>query len=91
MINLSISETVGNIFKTICDGIAWVINSILSLLPDNPFDNISVPSDVTDILHYLNYFLPVKAIIVVLGAWLGAIVAIMLYKLVVSFFKLIGG
>lgn len=91
MINLSIGETVGNIFKTICDGIAYVINLILSILPDNPFDNISVPSDVTDVLQHLNYFLPVKAIIVVLGAWLGALVILMIYKLVFAFFKLIGG
>lgn len=91
MINLSISETVGNVFKTICDGIAYVINLILSILPDNPFDNISVPSDVTDVLQYLNYFIPVKAIIVVLAAWLGALVVLMIYKLVFAFFKLIGG
>ena len=73
---LTIKDTVANIFYSICQGISYVINYIFSYLPENPFNDISVPSEVASVLGHLNYFLPIKQFIVVLGLWLGAMILI---------------
>lgn len=90
-ITLSIRDTVSNIFYSICEGISSLIQYIYSFLPDNPFSDISVPAEVSNTLGHLNYFLPIKAGIVIISAWLVALIGIALYKLIFSFFKLIGG
>ena len=90
MMLLSIKETVSGLFYSICEGISWVIGSIIDLLPSNPFSDITVPPEVSNTLGYLNYFLPIKAAIIVIALWLGAIAAILIYKLLYSFFKLVG-
>lgn len=91
IINLNIGDIVSNIFYSICSGISSIIQYIFSLLPNNPFSNISVPTEIANTLGYLNYFLPIKQSVVIIAAWLFALVGICLYKLIFSFFKLIGG
>lgn len=91
MILLSINDTVSNVIYAICEGIASVISYLFSFLPDNPFSDFSAPSEVTEVLGYVNWFLPVKQIIVVIGLWLSAIIVIIISKLVLNFFQVIKG
>lgn len=91
LITLSIKDTLSRIWYSLCEGIASLIQYIYSFLPDNPFDSISIPAEVSNILGYLNYFLPIKQFIVIIAAWLVALIGIVVYKLIFSFFKLIGG
>ncbi len=91
-VTMSFKNIVSDIFYRICEGISSVISTVLGILPDNPFSDFTVvPSEVSKILGYVNYFLPIKQSIVVIIAWLGALIIIAVYKLVVGFFKLVGG
>lgn len=87
----AIGDAVINVWYSICEGISSLIQHIYSFLPDNPFPDIAVDSQVVEVLHYMNYFLPVKQFIFVMVAWLVAIIGIIAYKLIFAFFKLIGG
>lgn len=91
MITLTIKDTVSNVIYAICEGIASVISYLFSFLPDNPFSDFSVPSEVSEVLGYVNWFLPVKQIILVIGLWLSAIIVIIISKLVLNFFQVIKG
>lgn len=65
-------------------------HKILSLLPHSPFrsfiDNFQSPQ----YLGWLNWFFPVKQIIVILGLWLSAIALFYLYSVIMRWVKLIG-
>lgn len=91
MITLSIKQTIAEGFYSICEGISRLITWLFNLLPDNPFENISVPAEVSNTLGHLNHFLPIKAFIVVIGGWLLCIIAMMIYRVILGFFKLVGG
>lgn len=57
-------------------GIDWLkgmIAAVVGLLPDSPFA-IEIPDYVTDIMGYLNYFVPIGSMIKVLTAWTAAII-----------------
>ena len=51
----------------------------------------SVPEEVANILGYVNYYLPVKQFIVIISGWLLCLIALMIYRLLAGFFRLVGG
>lgn len=58
--------------KIFLQAIEWA----LSILPDSPFlflDTISVDNIIYEYIQYINWFVPVNAIVAVLGAWTSAI------------------
>ncbi len=50
-----------------------VLNAILFFLPSSPFADIEIPLEVKRILGYVNYFVPVRAMLGIAGGWLTAI------------------
>lgn len=67
-------------------------DAIISLLPLSPFakfirefENIN-----PEWLGWLNWFIPVKAILTVTAAWLGAVAMFYLYSVIMRWVKLIG-
>ena len=51
--------------------ISWVkgiIAGIIDLLPDSPFQ-IDIHDYVTDIIGYVNYFIPIGSMVKILTAW----------------------
>jgi hypothetical protein len=65
-----------NIINTIIDGLVAAVNAILSILPDSPF---AAPIEMisatvgSEILGYVNYFIPISEMVAILFTWLGAI------------------
>lgn len=55
--------------------LSWLksmIAAAIDLLPDSPFQ-IDIPDYVTDIIGYVNYFVPIGSMIKILTAWTSAI------------------
>lgn len=76
------------ILQGILNFIAWVVNSVISLLPQSPFLNVS-SGVIDDWLGYVNYFVPVGQIMAVFTLWLSAITMWYLYRWVFRFVKYI--
>lgn len=62
-----------NIWNWIVDVVNNIVSAVLVLLPDSPFANIEIPEEVTQILGYVNYFVPIGAMLAIAAAWLSAI------------------
>lgn len=66
-----------------------VLNAILVFLPNSPFADIEIPSEVKQILGYVNYFVPVRAMLAIAGSWLTAIGIYYLYQTILRRVKAI--
>lgn len=79
--------------KNFWNGIADIVNNILSvimiLLPDSPFANVTIPDEVKQILGYVNYFVPIGAMLTIGTGWLTAIVIYYLYQTTLRWVKTI--
>jgi len=64
---------------------------VISCFPDDPFtDFLDTFSDLP-FLSYLNWFLPVKDILIVFAVWLGAVGSYYAYSFIARHIKIIGG
>lgn len=61
------------IWNWIVDVVNDIISAVMFILPDSPFANIEIPEEVTQILGYVNYFVPIGAMLAIAAAWLSAI------------------
>ena len=81
------------ILTGIWNGITDVVNDIAAavvyLLPDSPFKNVDIPQEVIDILGYVNYFVPVAAMLSIGASWLGAIGVYYLYQTILRWARTI--
>lgn len=59
-----------------------ILNAILFLLPDSPFADIEIPAEVKKILGYVNYFVPIRAMLIIAESWISAIGVYYLYQLI---------
>lgn len=79
--------------KSIWNGITDILNDILAaimvLLPDSPFANIDIPTEVKEILGYVNYFVPITAMLAIGTGWLTAIGIYYLYQTILRWAKTI--
>lgn len=74
-----------NLFKSIMD-------VIISVLPTSPFKGVikgMESEEVQQVLSYLNWFVPIKDIVVVLTGWLTAIGLYYIYVIVLRWIKAI--
>lgn len=73
-------------FKELWNGLAKLGDTILSgimfLLPDSPFSNLEIPQEVRNIFGYVNYFVPVRAMLLIGSSWLSAIGIYYIYQAV---------
>lgn len=64
-------------FKELWNGLMDVtndiLNAILFMLPSSPFANVEIPQEVYQILGYVNYFIPIRAMLAIGSSWLAAI------------------
>ena len=63
---------------------------LLELLPKSPFRQFLNRFSDIPFLGYLNWFVPVRDILVVMAAWLGAIALFYLYSIIMRWLKVIG-
>lgn len=66
-----------------------ILNAILFLLPDSPFADIEIPAEVKKILGYVNYFVPIRAMLIIAGSWISAIGVYYLYQIILRRIKAI--
>lgn len=82
-------EIVKKIWNGIADGLEQILSVILLLLPDSPFADIEIPPDVIRILGYVNYFVPIGAMLAIGTGWLAAIGIYYLYQTILRWAKTI--
>lgn len=64
--------------------------SLMEVLPTSPFRQFLDSFAEIPYLGYLNWFVPVKGILVVMGAWLTAVGLYYLYSIIMRWLKVIG-
>lgn len=64
-------------------------NMLLDFLPDSPFQSFLKVLGEIPALGYLNYFVPVSEMVVILESWLSAILIFYAYQLIMRWVKLI--
>ena len=72
-------------------GLSWLksmIAAVIDLLPDSPFQ-IEIPDFVTDIIGYVNYFIPIGSMLKILTAWTAAILVWYVASLLLRWIKAI--
>ena len=69
-----------NFWNGLVDVANKVLNTVLFFLPDSPFADVEIPAEVKKILGYVNYFIPIRAMLVIAGSWLSAIGIYYLYQ-----------
>ena len=79
--------------KNIWNGITDILNDILAavlyLLPNSPFATVQIPNEVRQILGYVNYFVPIGAMLIIGTSWLSAIGIYYLYQTILRWAKTI--
>lgn len=68
------------IWNGICDIVDDVVNAIILLLPTSPFSTYELPSEVKELLGYVNYFVPIKAMLDIATAWVACIASYYIYQ-----------
>lgn len=66
-----------------------LLGKVLFFLPDSPMKDFALPSQLQAVLGYMNYFLPLNAIVVTLGLWTAAIGAYLIYQVILRLVKAI--
>lgn len=82
-------EWLKSLWNSITDVVSDIANAIVLLLPDSPFKDIQIPSDVKEIMGYVNYFVPIGAMLTIGASWLTAIGVYYLYQTILRWAKTI--
>lgn len=67
-----------------------LIEAIVRVLPHSPFQAFISEFSELPFLGYLNWFIPVRSMLLVMAAWLIAVAAFYLYSVIARWVKLIG-
>lgn len=82
-------EALKSIWNSITDVVDDIVNVIVLLLPDSPFKDVEIPSEIQDLFGYVNYFVPVGAMLAIGTGWLAAIGIYYLYQTILRWAKTI--
>lgn len=77
-----------SLINFIIDSASYLINVIFALLPNSPFDSVSL-APISKWLGYLNYLLPVTEIISILTLWGSCIGIYYLYQIALRWIKVV--
>ena len=77
-----------DILRWLGDQIVYILSFIFDLLPDSPFQLLDY-TPIADIIHYINYFVPLDFMLSVLTAWGTCIVLYYGYSIVLRWLKAI--
>lgn len=70
--------------------ISWVAQALSTILPLSPFRDFIDCLEAVPYLGWLNFFVPVREILVVMTAWLGAIALFYGYSIIMRWLKVLG-
>lgn len=82
-------EIIKSIWNGIVDVVDDIVNVIVLLLPDSPFADVDIPAEVVEIFGYVNYFVPVAAMLAIGTSWLAAIGVYYLYQTILRWARTI--
>ncbi|MBP1543246.1 MAG: hypothetical protein J6A16_04040 [Oscillospiraceae bacterium] len=82
-------EFIKGIWNAIVDVVDDIVNAIVMLLPDSPFKDVAIPEEVVEIFGYVNYFVPIRAMLAIGMSWLGAIGVYYLYQTILRWARTI--
>ena len=77
---LALTDSIANIWAEITDWLSVLIMAVVSVLPETPFQQITIPSAVRDVLGYINYIIPITFIAATTVAWMTAILGYYVIK-----------
>lgn len=80
------------VLNTIIYLLAQVLKIVMSVLPSSPFANVStmmLNSNIYEYLRYLAWLLPIKEMILIVSAWLGAMLIYYFQSAIMRWIKLI--
>lgn len=72
------------------DALNGLAQAIVRVLPVSPFKQFLEQFANLPFLGYLNWFVPVRSILIVMGVWLTAVAAFLVYSVIARWVKLIG-
>lgn len=77
----------------IWNAIVGIVNSLLSavfsFLPPSPFRGVFEGMADSEVLQYLNWFVPVGDFLAMMAVWLGAIAVFYMYQVILRWIKAI--
>lgn len=79
---MDILDKIGGTFSDLWD-------KLLEVLPKSPITYLEADSKVKTILSYVNYFIPINAMISMLEVWLVAVAAYYAFQLILRWAKMI--
>lgn len=82
-------EALKSIWNSITDVVDDIVNAIVLLLPDSPFKDVEISAEVQELFGYVNYFVPVGAMLAIGTGWLAAIGIYYLYQTILRWAKTI--
>ena len=79
-----------NTINALIRGLGEVLQFILFLLPDSPFQKFILGNDVVKkYVGFVNYFVPVAEMLLIFSAWCTAIAVYYIYQIVLRWIKMI--
>jgi len=78
-----------NLWNNLCDILNDILAAVLILLPDSPFADVEIAPEIRELLGYVNYFVPVGAMLGIGAGWLAAIGIYYLYQTILRWAKTI--
>lgn len=66
------------------------LSSVLNLLPDSPFSGLASEVSSLPYIGWLNWFIPVGAIVTTFGIWVSAVLVLYVGSIVLRWVKVLG-
>lgn len=86
---IDITSWISDFFIQIGNLLTSILVTVLSILPDSPFQRLTSNAEINVILGYINYFIPVGFFMSVLQGWLIAIGIFYMWQIILRFIKAI--
>lgn len=79
--------TVAGLWGEFVSWLEIILVKIVDVLPNSPFQKMVIPAELTNVLGYLNWFIPVAFMSSVMGFWTSAIFVYYAYILILRWTK----
>lgn len=66
-------------FDNLFEGVSSIVNKLLFMFPESPFQKVTVAFEIENFLNYLNWFVPFDLAVNITEAWLIGIFAWKVY------------
>jgi hypothetical protein len=83
---------IADIINLIIDSLVTAVNALINIFPDSPFKAVIASirtSYSSELLGYINYFIPVSEMLAILSVWVTAIVMYYLVSIILRWVKAI--